>query len=48
MEDHERLMELAKLASEEQDPDKLVELVRKITELLDEKHRRLRAQRGSF
>jgi len=40
-EDTERWMELARLASVEQDPDKLHELVREINELLAKKQKRL-------
>lgn len=36
----ERWMELARLASVEQDPDKLLELVREINELLEKKQKR--------
>lgn len=41
MRDSERWKVLAALAAAEQDPEKLVELVRQINELLDEKERRL-------
>ena len=37
----ERWKELCELASVEQDPQKLLELVRQINELLDEKFKRL-------
>ena len=40
-ENRERWMELAELAANEQDPDKLMALVREINELLDKKQRRL-------
>jgi hypothetical protein len=40
-EDTERWMELARLASVEQDRDKLLELVREINQLLDKKQKRL-------
>jgi hypothetical protein len=40
-ENRERWMELAELAANEQDPDKLLELVREINELLDKKQKRL-------
>jgi hypothetical protein len=40
-ENRERWMELAELAANEQDPDKLMELVRELNELLDKKQRRL-------
>jgi hypothetical protein len=45
MKDPERWRQLAEMATVEQDPDKLVELVREINELLDEKQRRLSQQR---
>jgi hypothetical protein len=46
MKDPERWRQLAEMAAvEPQDPDKLVELVREINELLDEKQRRLSQQR---
>lgn len=45
MKDPERWRQLAEMAAVEQDPDKLVELVREINELLDEKQRRLSQQR---
>jgi hypothetical protein len=44
-EKRERWMQLAELASVEQDPEKLSELVREITHLLDEKQARLNAAR---
>lgn len=34
-------MELAELAASEQDPDKLIELVKELNRLLDEKQNRL-------
>ena len=37
----ERWMELAALAADEQDPKKLLELVKEINELLERKERRL-------
>ena len=40
-EKHERWMELAKLASQEQDPQKLLLLVQEINEFLAEKQKRL-------
>ncbi len=42
---YERWMELAQLAAKEQDPDKLMELVREIDELLAQKQQRLNALR---
>ena len=42
MKDHGRWMELCRQASVEQDPVKLVELVKEINRLLDEKDARLR------
>jgi hypothetical protein len=41
----ERWMELAELAAAEQDPDKLIELVREINQLLDAKQDRLNRAR---
>jgi hypothetical protein len=38
----ERWKELAEQASQEQDPNKLLELVREINQLLEQKERRLR------
>jgi hypothetical protein len=40
-ETNERWMELCQRASTEQDPDKLLELIREINDLLEEKHARL-------
>lgn len=40
-EKRERWMQLAELAAYEQDPDKLIELVKEINRLLDEKQNRL-------
>ena len=40
-ENRERWMELAELAANEQDPDKLMEMVREINQLLDKKQKRL-------
>lgn len=40
-ENTERWMELARLASTEQDPDKLLDLVREINQLLEKKQKRL-------
>jgi hypothetical protein len=40
-ENTERWMELAKLAATEQDPIKMLELVREINELLEKKQKRL-------
>jgi hypothetical protein len=42
MKDKARWVELCEQASVEQDPKKLMELVREITRLLDEKQERLR------
>ncbi len=44
-EDRERWMELAALAAEEKDPDKLLALVKEINILLDRKQARLKANR---
>ena len=44
-ENRERWMELAELAANEQDPDKLLALVHEINELLDKKQKRLDAAR---
>jgi hypothetical protein len=41
MKDHPRWEELCRQASVEQDPEKLMELVKEINRLLDEKHDRL-------
>jgi hypothetical protein len=38
----ERWMELAKLAANEQGPEKLIALTQEIDELLEQKHKRLR------
>jgi hypothetical protein len=43
MKDHERWMELCEQTSVEQDPVKLLELVKEINRLLDEKDARLRS-----
>jgi len=40
-----RWLELAALAAEEQDPNKLLELVREINDILEKKQERLEAQR---
>jgi len=40
-ENTERWMELAKLAATEQDPIKMLELVREVNELLEKKQKRL-------
>jgi hypothetical protein len=40
-ENRERWLELAELAANEQDPDKLMALVREINELLEKKQKRL-------
>jgi hypothetical protein len=45
--DTERWMELARLASTEQDPVKLLELVEEINQLLDKKQARLRDIRST-
>ncbi len=42
----ERWMELAELAANEQDPDRLMALVREIDELLAEKQKRLNSLRA--
>jgi hypothetical protein len=44
-EDTERWMELARLASVEQDPDKLLQLVSEINDLLEKKQKRLDSAR---
>jgi hypothetical protein len=41
MKNRERWMELAELAANEQDPDKLMELISEIEDLLEEKQKRL-------
>ena len=46
-ENRERWMELAKLAADEQNPEKLIDLVREINRLLLEKQERLKEQRRS-
>jgi hypothetical protein len=43
MKDNPRWMELARLASEEQDPKKLLELITEINDLLEAKEKRLLA-----
>jgi hypothetical protein len=42
----ERWFELCELAAVEEDPDKLVELVREINRLLEEKRQRLQQRRS--
>ena len=42
----ERWVELCELAAVEEDPDKLMELVREINRLLEEKRQRLAQRRG--
>lgn len=44
-EKRERWMELAELAANEQDPEKMVEIIHEINRLLEEKEARLNAQR---
>jgi hypothetical protein len=41
----ERWMELAELASKEQDPDRMMELIREINEILERKQQRLDSTR---
>ncbi len=48
LEQRERWMELAALATKEQDPHKLLELVQEINSLLDEKRRRPGGRRNTF
>jgi len=43
----EKLKELCELASIEQDPDKLMDLVRQISELLDAEEQRMKTKSGS-
>jgi hypothetical protein len=43
-EQRERWQNLCALAAEEQDPQRLLELIREISELLEEKERRLQKQ----
>jgi hypothetical protein len=43
----ERWIELAEQAAKEQDPDRMLKLVREINELLEQKERRLRGIRDS-
>ena len=45
-EDLERWMELAQLAADDQDPEKLMKLVTEINELLIKKEARLKEQRS--
>lgn len=44
-EKRERWMELAALAADEQDPNKLIELLKEMDALLEAKEQRLRGQR---
>jgi hypothetical protein len=46
-ENRERWMELAELAANEQDPERLIGLIREINQLLEEKEKRLTASRNS-
>jgi hypothetical protein len=46
MEDKERWMELCEQASKEPDPERLLELVRQVNALLEEKETRLRSGAG--
>jgi hypothetical protein len=46
MKDKPHWVELCQQASVEQDPEKLMELVKEITRLLDEKEERLRHERS--
>jgi len=46
MEDKERWMELCEQASKEPDPERLLELVRQVNALLEEKETRLRVEPG--
>ena len=46
MQNKERWQELCALAAVEQDPDKLMELVKEINELLNEKEARLKSNRA--
>jgi hypothetical protein len=43
----ERWRQLCAQAAEEQDPDRLMELIREINDLLEEKEQRLKKQRAS-
>jgi hypothetical protein len=43
----ERWRQLCAQAAEEQDPDRLMELIREINDLLEEKEQRLQQQRAS-
>lgn len=45
-ENKERWMRLCELASKEQDPDKLMQLVQEITRLLEERELSLKARRS--
>jgi hypothetical protein len=46
LQDKERWQELCAQAAEEQDPVRLMKLVKEINELLDEKEKRLKASRA--
>jgi hypothetical protein len=46
-EKRERWEELCKQAADEQDPEKLIDLVQEINQLLDEKEQRLKQQKGT-
>jgi len=48
MKDKEHWMELCAAAAVEQDPVKMLELVKEINRLLEEKEQRLKAQRDAF
>jgi len=48
MKDKEHWMELCAQAAVEQDPVKMLELVKEINRLLEEKEQRLKAQRDTF
>jgi predicted Zn-dependent protease len=43
----ERWEELCKQAADEQDPEKLIDLIQEINQLLDEKEQRLKQQKGT-
>ncbi|HZQ96657.1 MAG TPA: hypothetical protein VFA67_16725 [Candidatus Sulfotelmatobacter sp.] len=46
VENKEQWMKLCELASKEQNPDKLMELVQEITRLLEERERALKAKKN--
>lgn len=46
-EKRQRWEELCRMAADEQDPDRLMQLVEQITTLLEEKEKRLQQQRQS-